>query len=150
MAHMRYTGGEKVPKGSYWNFSTGERVSISSEGILPGKSSQSFYKAPPMVLMSVGVIMAFALLYVFPKYLVQFYEPYAADLVRVYIVLDFAIIGSIVACMFVIGLHDVFGGALRTATFNWRPARAYFAGRRQRDTEKTSSGNNRGPGAKKE
>lgn len=150
MARMSYAGGEKVPKGSYWNFSTGERVRISSEGILPGESSQSYCKAPPMVIFSIGAVVAFMLLYVFPKYLVQFYEPYTETLVRAYIVLDFVLIGGILACMTVIGLQDILGGELRTATFDWRPARAYFAGRRQKKTEKGTHENNSDPGAKKE
>ncbi|MBA4371526.1 MAG: hypothetical protein C0402_01550 [Thermodesulfovibrio sp.] len=150
MARIRYAGGETVPKGSYWNFSTGERVRISSEGIIPGKSSQSYYKAPPMVIISVGVVAAYMLLYEFPKYLVQFYEPYAETLVRAYVILDYAVIGSIFACMVVIGLQDILGGALRTATFNWRPARAYFAGRRQKDIEKKTPENGSGSEAKKE
>jgi len=150
MARISYAGGEKVSKGSYWNFSTGERIRISSEGTLPGKSTQAYYKAPPMVILSLGVAAAYILLYEFPKYLVQFYEPYAENLVRAYIVFDYAVIGSILACMIVLGLHDILGGALRTASFNWRPARAYFAGRGQKPTAGKVSENKSGPGARKE
>ncbi len=150
MVRLSYAGGEKVPKGSYWNFSTGEKVRIGSEGILPGKSSQAYCKAPPMVIIAAGVVVAYLLLYEFPKYLVQFYEPYAEMLVRAYVVLDYAIIAGILACMVAIGLQDVLGGALRTATFNWRPARAHFAGRSQKKSENKAPENDKGPETKKE
>jgi len=50
---FKYTSGDKVKKGNYWNFTTGELVRFDTEGILPGKNKDIYLRAPAGVLLFV-------------------------------------------------------------------------------------------------
>ncbi|MHB8880154.1 MAG: hypothetical protein ACYC69_01440 [Thermodesulfovibrionales bacterium] len=110
MLRIRHTGGEKADKGNYWNFSTGDRVSLESEGMLPGDSSVSYYKANPVLILAAGPFLGLI---------------YAAFL---------PFIG--LAIVLKVALTKVFGrtadGMSRVSTFNWSPSEAYLAGRRRK------------------
>jgi len=116
MLELRKKGGETVGTGTYWNFSTGERVNIEGRGVLPGDASQSYYKFRPVVILVAGPILGLA---------------YAVFL---------PFIG--VAMLLTVVSKKVFGGALHTAQkgagFSWKPSEAYLAGKkgRAKKTEK--------------
>ena len=111
MLRIRHNGGEKVSKGNYWNFSTGERVNISSEGRLPGDDSVTYYKANPVIILAAGPILGLL---------------YAAFL---------PFIGIAIVMKLVV--TKIFAGSLseisRVSTFNWSPVASYLAGRRQKN-----------------
>lgn len=50
---FKYTGGDKVKKGNYWNFTTGELLRLKAEEILPGNSKDIYFRAPAGVLLFV-------------------------------------------------------------------------------------------------
>jgi hypothetical protein len=111
MLRISHKGGEKVSKGNYWNYSNGERVSIDSEGTLPGDGSVTYYKANPVIILAAGPILGLL---------------YAAFL---------PFIGIAIVMKLVI--TKLFGRSMdevsRVATFNWRPTEAYLAGKRHKD-----------------
>ena len=111
MLRIRHNGGEKVSKGSYWNFSTGERVNISSEERLPGDGSVTYYKANPVMILAAGPVLGLL---------------YAAFL---------PFIG--IAIVLKLAVTKIFAGSLneisRVSTFNWSPVASYLAGRRQKN-----------------
>jgi hypothetical protein len=108
MSGLKKIGGESVVAGNYWNFSTGERVRIEGRGVLPGDSSQKYYKVPPVVILVAGPILGLA---------------YAVFLPFIGIVMLLTVAGK-----------KVFGGALQTAqkgaSFSWKPSEAYLAGKK--------------------
>lgn len=50
---FKFSGGDRVKKGHYWNFSTGERVRFEEEGILPGGGKNIYLRAPSGFLLLV-------------------------------------------------------------------------------------------------
>ncbi len=112
MLRITHKGGENVCKGNYWNFSTGERVCISSAGELPGDGSVTYYRANPVILLAAGPFIGL------------FYA----------VVLPF--IGLAVFMKLVV--TKAFGGrsaddVSRVAVFNWRPTESYLAGKGHKD-----------------
>ncbi len=110
MFRLKNIGGEQVGKGNYWNFSTGERVQIEDRGILPGNSSDSYYRFPPIVMLIAGPILGLA---------------YAVFLPFI----GLAMLATVLA-------RKLFGGAARTArkgaAFSWKPSEAYLSGRKRK------------------
>jgi hypothetical protein len=126
MLRIRHIGGDRVGKGSYWNFSTGERVSMSAEGNLPGDDSTVYYKASPVVILAAGPVLGLI---------------YAAFLpfIGLAIVLRVA-----VARMFGTSTE----GLSRVATFNWSPSQSYLAGRRHKKAQEEKERKTEGPSEK--
>jgi len=114
MVQIRHIGGDRAGKGNYWNFSTGERITMSAEGLLPGSDETVYYKANPLIILAAAPLMGLL---------------YAAFL---------PFIG--IAIILRVAFAKMFGGTAeglaRVATFNWNPSAAYLAGRKQkRDAE---------------
>ncbi len=127
MARFRGVGGETVDVGTYWNFETGEKVKIEQRGLLPGKPSQSYYKAPPLLILAIVAGAAHLLMYVLPKYITQVYAAYAENLVRTYVIADFVVIIAVITGLFIAGVRDIFGGTFRLPSFDWIPGRSFMA-----------------------
>ncbi|MEK7197655.1 MAG: hypothetical protein AAB151_08315 [Nitrospirota bacterium] len=110
MLKLRHIGGERVKGGNYWNFSTGERVTIETGGILPGGSSITYYKAHPAIILLAGPVLGLV---------------YATFL---------PFIG--IAVLLKVVMTKLFGGVMegvsKLAVFNWRPSEAYLAGKRHK------------------
>jgi len=121
--------GDQVGKGNYWNFSNGERITMSSKGVLPGDDSVVYYKANPLVILAAGPVLGLI---------------YAAFLPFI----GLAIIARLV-------ISKLFGGSAaeisRIATFNWNPAESYLAGRRHKKAKEDAGAKKDDvPGKKKE
>jgi hypothetical protein len=62
---LKYKGGHKVEKGTYWNFSDGTRVDIAREGILPGDRTTIYRRISPGIAVLgaplIGLIYVIAL-----------------------------------------------------------------------------------------
>ena len=108
MLAFKRIGGEKVRKGNYWNFSTGERIHLEKGGILPGDASVTYLKFHPAMFLIVGPLLGLAYVIFLP------------------------VIG-IAMVIWIIG-GKVFGGVLqgiwKAAVFSWQPCEAYLAGRK--------------------
>jgi hypothetical protein len=107
---IRHKGGHRADKGTYWNFSTGERVDISAESVLPGDGSAVYYKLPAAGILFMGPVLGLL---------------YAAFLpfIGIAMVLKLVIqkIGRAV-------LTPVRSGA----SFGWRPSESYLAGKKKK------------------
>lgn len=118
MARIRHRGGEMAGKGTYWNFSTGERIPLGCEARLPGDAVTVYYKANPALILAIlAAGPVFGLIY-------------AAFLPFIGIAIVTKLIFSKVAGTPGKGLSSM-------AAFNWRPTEAYLAGRphAKKDTE---------------
>jgi hypothetical protein len=114
MIKLKRHGGERGQAGNYWNFSTGERVHLEKEGILPGDGSVTYLKCHPAALLLVGPFMGLV---------------YAIFLPLIGIGMLIWVIGEKLA-----------GGVLenigKAAVFSWNPSEAYLAGRKRKAKNK--------------
>ncbi|MEW5745693.1 MAG: hypothetical protein AB1805_09700 [Nitrospirota bacterium] len=108
---FRYSGGERVKRGTYWNFSTGKRIRIVNHDVLPGDSGTAYYKLSPIGILVLGPL--FGLLY-------------AAMLPFIGLAMMAKMLGQ-----------KSFGRAAETVgrgiSFGWRPGEAYLGGKKKKD-----------------
>jgi hypothetical protein len=107
---MFYKGGHKAGKGTYWDTSTGRRLDIEREEVLPGDSKTVYAKVP-----SVAVILAGPLLGLI----------FALFLPFIGIAMAVTLIGKKAAG----GVASI---AARSVSFGWRPVEAYLAGKKKK------------------
>ena len=117
---LKERGGNQVGKGTYWNFTTGERIDISQEGVLPGDSKTTYFRLPATGILLLGPILGLL---------------YAAFLPFIGIAMLVKVVMQKVA-------GGVFSSARTTASFGWRPSESYLAGKKKGEnkTEKKSEG----------
>ena len=125
MGRLRKVGGEAVGAGTYWNFETGKKVKIEQKGLLPGKPSQSYYNAPPFLILAGVAAAAHLIIYVLPKYIAQLYTSYAGNLVSAYVIADFVLVIAALSGLFIAGARDIFGGTFQLPSFGWLLGRSY-------------------------
>lgn len=118
MLRIRHIGGEKAEKGHYWDFSTGERVTMSEAGRLPGDEETVYYKANPLAILAAGPVLGLL---------------YAAFL-------PFIGIAIIVRVAVAKLMGSSAEGLSRVATFNWSPSESYLAGRRSKKAKTEAKG----------
>ncbi|MFO0752125.1 MAG: hypothetical protein U0411_02205 [Thermodesulfovibrionales bacterium] len=113
MSGFKHIGGERVNRGSYWNFSTGERVTLTGGGVLPGDGTVTYYRANPLFVLFAGPLLGLV---------------YAVFLPFI----------GIAALLKIAGEH-IFGRIVResakAAHFGWRPSEAYLTGKKHKATE---------------
>jgi hypothetical protein len=105
MLRIKNIGGERVRKGNYWNFSTGDRVHMEEAGTLPGDETQRYYRVPPIVILIAGPILG--LLY--------------------FLFLPFIGVAVFAAVLFKKLSGRLARSAHRGAAFSWKPSEAYLA-----------------------
>lgn len=106
---LKHRAGTKVGKGTYWNFSTGERVDISTEGVLPGGRDTVYYRLPATGIVALGPVLGLV---------------YALFLPFIGIAMLLKVIMQKVAAV-------VMAPTQRTASFGWRPSESYLAGKKK-------------------
>jgi hypothetical protein len=113
---QKFTGGQEVGMGTYWESRTGRMVEMKKEGILPGNLESKYSRIPFAILFLYAVVSG-----------------------GLYIV--FLPVTIIAVSLYLLG-RRVFGGVLgqlRTSvSFGWRPTEAYLAGKNKK--EKHSNG----------
>ncbi len=109
MLSITNIGGDSVGAGSYWNFSTGERVHMEEAGVLPGSKTQRYYRLHPAAVLFAAPVLGLV---------------YAVFLPFIGLAMSASLL-----------LKKLFGGlaqsAYRGAAFSWQPSEAYLAGKRR-------------------
>jgi hypothetical protein len=117
MLKLKKIGGERAASGNYWNFATGERVTLEAEGILPGDAATTYYRVHPAALIAIAPALGLA---------------YAVFLPFIGI----AMLAGIVS-------KKILGGAVETlwkgSSFGWRPSEAYLAGKKGKNAKKDNA-----------
>ncbi len=105
-----YLGGNRAGSGTYWVVSTGHRIDMASEGVLPGENKTRYVKASSIVMLLFGPIMGLAYVVFLP-------------------IMGIATVTAMI-------LQKVFGGMLNVGknivSFGWRPTEAYLAGKNRK------------------
>lgn len=111
---LRYTGGSKVGKGTYWNLRKGLRVDVAAEEVLPGDAAAIYLKMPMAVMLLTGPFIGLV---------------YA-------VLMPFIGIGTVVVIGVRAALRGMYNLAAKTISFGWRPSDAYLAGKKKKTQEK--------------
>jgi hypothetical protein len=110
---LKHRGEEKAGKGTYWNFSTGERIRLTGDGVLPGPATTTYYRLSPLTILLLGPIFGLAY-FVFMPFI------------------------GIVVITKIVG-QEVLNGAVRvvgdTISMGWRPNEAYLEGKKEKGEE---------------
>jgi hypothetical protein len=117
---LKANGGNKVGTGTYWNFRNGERVDISTEGVLPGSANTVYFRMPAIGILLLGPILGLI---------------YAAFLPFIGI--------AMLLKLLVQKIGGTFFESVRTSgSFGWRPSESYLAGKKRTEakTEKDEGG----------
>lgn len=117
MAEFKHIGGDKVKPGNYWNFSTGERITLSNGGVLPGDTAATYYRAHPLFILLTGPLLGLV---------------YAGFLPFIGIAVMIRMIGKMMVTK---ALGKVVQEGAKAAHFGWRPSEAYLAGKKHKKTE---------------
>ena len=113
---LKYNGGDRVGKGTYWNLNTLARIDIKDEGTLPaGKTA--YYRMPAAALMLLAPVLGLL---------------YAAFLPFIGIAMVVKLVGQKVGG----GLKETVQGS---ASFGFRPSESYLAGRKKKDKKDEAS-----------
>ena len=116
MLGLKNIGGDRVSRGSYWNFSTGDRVQMEAEGVLPGGQDNIYFKFPPVLMLMAGPILG--LIYA--------------------VFLPFIGIAMLVTVVFKKLFSGILAGVWKGASFGWQPSEAYLSGKKKgKKPEKT-------------
>jgi hypothetical protein len=114
---FRYTGGQTVGSGTYWDVMTGTRVDFDQEGTLPGGNRAKYLKASSGAILLLGPIIGLAYVVFLP------------------------IIGIGTALSLIVQktLGGIFSLGKHIVSFGWRPAEAYLGGKKKKkdDSNKT-------------
>lgn len=105
---IKYSGGEKAGKGTYWNFTNGDRLDISKETVLPGNKRDLYFRLPASGILVLGPVLGLL---------------YAAFLPFIGIAMLIKVVGQRIT-------GALFSSAKSTASFGWRPSESYLAGKK--------------------
>jgi hypothetical protein len=117
MLRLTRHGEERVRAGNYWDFSTGERLHLEQEAILPGDASKTYLKCHPALLLLVAPFLGLA---------------YAIFLPLIGIGMLIWVVGEKIA-------RGVLQSGWKTVSFSWHPSEAYFAGKKRKVHKKTGA-----------
>ena len=106
---LKHKGGDRIGKGTYWNLTNGERIDISSEGILPGDAKKSYYRMPAAAIIVAGPVLGLM---------------YAAFLPFIGIAMVVKLVGQKAGS----GVMEMVHGS---ASFGWRPSESYLTGKKK-------------------
>ncbi len=107
---LKYNAGDRVGKGTYWNFSNGERIDIDAEGVLAGDGGTAYYRIPATSVVLMGPVIGLV---------------YAVFLPFIGIAMSLRMLTQKIAGR----VHFPVRGV---ATFGWRPSESYLAGKKRK------------------
>jgi hypothetical protein len=103
-------GGNIVAAGTYWNVSTGARVDIDKEGMLPGDGKAMYVKVPGILMLLMAPILGLV---------------FAVSLPFIGIAMTMRLIGKRLA-------ETTENIAVGSTSFGWKPIEAYLIGRKKK------------------
>jgi len=110
---LTYKAGQTVGKGTYWDLANGRRVDVLEEAVLSGGNAT-------YVRMSAGVMLLSG--------------PFIGLLYA--ILMPFIGIASLAAIAVFSVLKGLYGLAVKSVSFGWRPINAYLSGKKRRNVKK--------------
>ncbi len=111
---LTYRAGQKAGKGTYWNVSSGQRIDVLTEAVLPGGSGTFIRSSPGIILLAAPVIgMLYAV-----------WLPF----------IGIATAATVATGVVTAGLYNL---AVKSVSFGWRPKNAYLSGKKKKNDVKS-------------
>jgi hypothetical protein len=111
-----WKGAQQAVTGTYWDISTGDRLSIKDQETLPGDYSKTYIKASSAVVLLFGPV--FGLIF-------------AIFLPFIGIAMAVSFVGKKIVGAGKTQVQRVANSAVRNIFFAWKPLQAYLAGRQK-------------------
>jgi hypothetical protein len=122
VAHMLiWKGEQQAVTGTYWDISTGDRISIKDQETLPGDYSKTYIKASSAVVLLFGPVVGLS---------------FAIFLPFIGIAMAVSFVGKKIVSAGKTAAQRVANSAVKNIFFAWKPLQAYLAGR-QKGKERT-------------
>lgn len=110
---LTYKAGQKAGKGTYWDVSSGQRIDILTETVLPGRNGTFIKGSPGIMLLAAPVIgMLYAV-----------WLPF----------MGIATTAALAAGVVTAGVYNL---AVKSVSFGWRPENAYLSGKKKKNGAK--------------
>ncbi|HTG01348.1 MAG TPA: hypothetical protein VK654_12285 [Nitrospirota bacterium] len=115
------SGGQKAAEGTYWDISSGQRIDMDQEGVLPGDQNAKYIKASPGLILVTGPFLGLIYIIALP------------------------IMGVVTAMSLIVQkVLSVISHLVRNmVSFGWRPSESYLSGSNRKKDDpgrKDSSG----------
>ena len=115
-----WKGKELAEKGTYWDTSTGDRITIEEQGILPGDRSKIYIKASSTTMLLMAPVLGLM---------------FAIFLPFIGIAMTLSFLSKKIVNAGKRALQDMVSTGAKNMFFTWRPLHAYLAKRRQKKKE---------------
>ncbi len=109
-----YKGGNRVGKGTYWDFSSGRRIDVPGDAILSGGGGATYLRLRPSVVLLSGPVIGLVYAAVMP-------------------LLGIATAATLAVGRIVGGAYNL---AAKTVSFGWTPRNAYLSGKKKKSGKK--------------
>jgi hypothetical protein len=123
-----WKGGQQAVTGTYWDISTGDRLSIKDHDSLPGDESTTYIKASSAVVLLFGPV--FGLIF-------------AIFLPFIGIAMALSFVGKKVVIAGKSAGRRMADSAVKNIFFAWKPLQAYLAGRQKGNKREKGAGKNK-------
>jgi len=111
---LKYNGGNRVGKGTYWNLTNGERIDFNAEGTLPGDAKKTYFRMPAAAIIVAGPVLGLV---------------YALFLPFIGIAMVVKLVGQKLG-------GEIAELAHGSASFAWVPSASYLTGRKKKGAKK--------------
>jgi hypothetical protein len=115
---FRYTGGQTVGSGTYWDVMNGTRIDIEQEGTLPGENGTRYLKASSGAILILGPLIGVAYVVFLP-------------IIGIGTAVSL-IVQKTLGVLFSLGKHMI--------SFGWRPTEAYLGGKNKKKDDSNKTG----------
>jgi hypothetical protein len=123
-----WKGAQQAVTGTYWDITTGDRLSIKDQETLPGDNSTTYIKASSALVLLFGPI--FGLIF-------------AIFLPFIGIAMALSFVGKKIVTASKPAAQRMANSAVKNIFFAWKPLQAYLAGRQKTSKKEKGSGKNK-------
>ena len=124
-----WKGAQQAVTGTYWDISTGDRISIKDQETLPGDSSTTYIKASSALVLLFGPV--FGLIF-------------AIFLPFIGIAMALSLVGKKIVSAGKPAVQRMANSAIKNVFFAWKPLQAYLAGRQKTNKKEKGTGKTEG------
>lgn len=120
-----WNGAQAAVTGTYWNVSTGDRITIQDQEMLPGDKATKYIKASSTLVLLMGPVLGLT---------------FAIFLPFIGIAMALSFVGKKLVSAGKTAARRMADSAVKNIFFAWRPLQAYLAGRQKGNKREKGAG----------